>query len=71
MRKPHRGQEILGQMFEEKIIRKVILDKWGLRTGRASSWSAGATVETIVEIESNEANSSTSELFAAEGASWG
>ena len=58
----------MGRSFEEEIIRKVILDERGSRAGWASSWSARATVETI-EIESNETNCSTSELFATEGAS--
>jgi hypothetical protein len=34
------------------------------RTGRASSWSARANVEAI-EIESNKANGSASELLVA------
>jgi hypothetical protein len=51
---------------------KVILDEWGSRAGWASSWSARATVGVgAIEIKSNEANCSTSELFATVGASWG
>ncbi|KAF8266292.1 hypothetical protein EI94DRAFT_1851137 [Lactarius quietus] len=54
--------------LEEKVIGKVVLNKWGLRTIGASSWGALATAGPI-EVNADEVNCATGELFTAKGAS--
>ena len=54
--------------FEEKVIGKVVLNKWGSRAIRASSWGTPAAAGPV-EVNTNETNCAAGELIAAEGAS--
>ncbi len=54
--------------LEEKVVGKVVLNKWGSRAIGASSWGAPAAAGPV-EVNTNEANCATGKLFAAEGAS--
>jgi len=54
--------------LEEKVIGKVVLNKWRSRTIGASSWGAPAAAGPV-EVDADEANCATGELFAAKGTS--
>ena len=53
--------------LEEKVVGKVILDKWGSRAVGASSWGTPAAAGPV-EVDTNEADCAAGELFAAKGA---
>jgi hypothetical protein len=52
--------------LEEKVIGKVVLNKWGSRAIGASSWGAPAAAGPV-EVDTDEADCAAGELFAAEG----
>ena len=54
--------------LEEKVIGKVVLDKWGSWTIGASSRGAPAAAGPV-EVDTDEADSAAGELFAAKRAS--
>ena len=53
--------------LEEKVVGKVILDKWGSRAVGASSWGTPAAAGPV-EVDANEADGAAGELIAAKRA---
>lgn len=54
--------------LEEKVIGKVVLDKWGSRAIGASSWGTPAAAGPV-EVDTDEADCAAGEVFAAKRAS--